>query len=191
MQTKTKLSIQPGLIFTLFAFVPLLLSGCGADDIIEEFYDPDGYKITSFDIYGTSDDIQNSNNNDMVQAPIREIENSGNFFIHWNTQNERQIYDVDIYVSADQNLSEQTDVNFFSNSCLGSTDCDRNPNSNLDCNFTGLTVNTIKCGRDFSGTDISNVVTGNVLTQGAYIIIKTCNVTEFSCGTSSHAVLFE
>lgn len=85
MHTKLKLSIQPGLIFTLVAFAPLLLSGCGADDIVEEFYDPDGYKITSFDIYGTSDDIQNPNNNNMTQAPINSAQNNGDFRIHWTT----------------------------------------------------------------------------------------------------------
>ncbi|WP_455203098.1 hypothetical protein, partial [Kaarinaea lacus] len=140
-------------------------------------------------------DIQNPNNNNMTQAPINSGVNNGDFYIHWTTRNEGELYGVDIYVSTDAQLSEQSDVNFFSDNCLGYDDCERNPSSNLACNYDGSTLNTIRCGREigdsFRGTDVSSVVTGSVLTQGAYIIIKTCNVAEVSCGTSSHAVFFE
>lgn len=103
------------------------------------------------------------------------------------------MYEVDIYVSADNNLS-QSDVNFFSDNCIRTDGCERT-NSDLECQYDGTTANTIRCGleinRSSGGTNVSNVVRDNVFTQGAYIIIQTCNITNLSCGTSSHAVFFE
>ncbi|WP_455204970.1 hypothetical protein [Kaarinaea lacus] len=194
MQTKFKLNVQTRLIFALLAFAPFLLSGCGADDIVEAVLDSNGYKIDTFDVYGTNDtaDIENSNNN-IMQAPI--VLDGGNFHVHWTTRDENELYEVELYASVDQNLSERSDVRFFSDTCGSVTrNCDRNANSNLACSFTNDNINDreLTCGNDIVGRSIESVLTsGNVITDGAYIIIKTCNVTEFSCENRAHPVIFQ
>jgi hypothetical protein len=166
-----------------------LLGGCTASDIAETFFDPDGYKLVSFDVFGTSEDLQNPSNG-LIQAPINPAINSGNFFVHWTTLDEKQTYHVTLYVSENSQLSERTDIEFYDDNCSSSTDCSRDSSSNLDCYID--TNNRIQCGNDATDTDITDVlISGNVMTEGAYIIIQTCNATRFSCGTDSHPVIFQ
>ena len=175
---------MPKLTF-LFIFIAFTLLGCGGSSTPSEggkenTDNTDNTEITEI----TTSYISGSSDADNGVIPINAGINNGKFKVEWDVISSEN-YDVDLYVSNDKYLSDETDIVFSEVTCgRSSSPCTHT--GSLDCKFSS--TNKISCGNNNQEKDLSSFL--NTLPQKAFIIIEVCDSSYTSCKVSSQAVEF-
>jgi hypothetical protein len=154
------------LIFGLFA--------CGGqgDSSIEEFIDVE----TSIGEFSVDSPTGSINGVPQMDPYFQE----GEFSLSWSVSSSDP-YHVKLYLSLNSALSEEDDINFFSQNCGNSNailNCDSE--ADFDCRYSpdmGFSCN----GEE--SVDIGSLI--EALPQSAYIILEACDGLFESCKTSS------
>lgn len=163
----------------------LLATACGSDsgskdNIPKPLEDKarEDILIISFTITGPDDSTN--------PASIDPAINNGTFAIDFNLLGADKIYDVELFVSTNNTLSE-FDISFGQGQCAP-TDNECNDGSSTDeCRFTNN--NSITCdANDSEGISIASAL--DTLPKDAYIILQACNITGSECDTASTPVTF-
>ncbi|MEC4685408.1 MAG: hypothetical protein VST71_06725 [Nitrospirota bacterium] len=159
------------LVILILCFIFLTACGNGGNDGEES----SSIKITSYSVEGTSPA------SDGV-VPINSIVNDGVFKVSWSVSSD-DIYHIELYLSNDDELSRDTDVDFFGRNC-GSISTACKQNGSVDCRFT--TQNKISCGTISiynPEKDITPFL--DQIPKAAYLIMEACNALFDSCETAS------
>lgn len=173
------------LQFFFVSLILVFLNACssskdGDENTLQSSQDK-GYEIKSFDITGTSPDIDDT-------APINSGTNNGAFSISWYFSEQASTYTTKLFFSSDDVLSSE-DTEFYSLNCQGGPNdlCTAIIGISEDCIFD--TQNEISCHSEYE--DAANLTNKlPTLPYDGFIIIKSCEfLSTVECDTPiAHAV---